>query len=62
MIRSLLLSFVNCLLFIVAGVIHRIVLRRFQLPINNVAIYWGTFIGIFFIISLLFMLLFRSKR
>lgn len=62
MIRSLGISIVNCLLFIIAGIIHRIVLRRFNLPIKNVIIYWGVFIGIFFLITLLVLLVFRQKK
>jgi hypothetical protein len=62
MIRALGFSFVNCLLFIVTGIIHRIVIRYFNLPINNAPVYWGVFIGIFFLVSLVVLLIFNPKR
>ncbi|GGD84540.1 bacteriocin-like WGxF protein [Paenibacillus nasutitermitis] len=62
MIRALGFSIVNCLLFIVAGIIHRIMVRYFGLPIKDVLVYWGAFAGIFFLVSFIALLIFNPKR
>lgn len=55
------LSVVNCIVFVISGIVHRIVVRRFHLPIDNLLIYWGVFASIILVISLLVLLVFKPK-
>ncbi|MFB5198577.1 bacteriocin-like WGxF protein [Neobacillus sp. KR4-4] len=58
MIKTITSAFVNCLLFVLAGIIHRVIFRYYSLPFDNIVLYWGLFIGIFFILNIFSNLLF----
>lgn len=54
------IALLNGLLIVVTGVIHRVALRFFNLPYDNVFVFWGLFIGIMFILTLIISLIFSS--
>ncbi|MGE6375999.1 bacteriocin-like WGxF protein [Peribacillus muralis] len=53
-------ALLNCLLIIPTGIIHKVIFRVLSLPYDNIFLYWGAFIGIFFILNIISSLIFRK--
>lgn len=49
--KSILKSLLNCTLILITVVIHKIVYRLLCLGYQNLFLYWGIFISIFFMLS-----------
>lgn len=45
-------SLLNCSLILVTVLVHKIVYRSLYLNYSNLFMYWGLFIGIFFILQI----------
>lgn len=58
--KHLAIAFLNCLLIIFTGIIHKIIFRVLSLPYDNIFLYWGSFIGIFFILNIISSLIFKD--
>lgn len=59
--RYLMVALVNCLIFIIAGVVHRLSIRALNIPFDHAVMYWGSFIGVVFILTFVIVPIF-SKR
>ncbi|MBJ6363899.1 bacteriocin-like WGxF protein [Paenibacillus sp. GCM10012307] len=62
MLKHLGISLINCIIIIVALVLHRIIFRVFNISFENVFIYWGIFIAIIFVLTLLISLIFSKEK
>ncbi|MEC3676149.1 bacteriocin-like WGxF protein [Bacillus velezensis] len=47
-------------LFIITGVVHRVIFRMFGLPFDQAIIFWGGFVVVYFVLAVLSSLLFRN--
>lgn len=59
--RYLMLALANCLIFITAGVVHRFSIRALNIPFDHAVMYWGSFIGVVFVITLLLLPIFNKQ-
>ncbi|BEV40937.1 bacteriocin-like WGxF protein [Bacillus stercoris] len=48
------------ILLIIAGIVHRIIFRVFNLPFDSTILFWGGFVVIYFILALVTSLLFKK--
>ncbi|MCG8397192.1 bacteriocin-like WGxF protein [Bacillus atrophaeus] len=51
-------SLFTSVLLIIAGIVHRIIIRMFNIPFEGLT-FWSGFVGVFFVIVLLSSLLFN---
>ncbi|GIO24597.1 bacteriocin-like WGxF protein [Oceanobacillus sp. J11TS1] len=52
----------NCIILVIALVVHRLVIRFFDLPINNTLFYWGSLIVLFGVINVFIVLIITPMR
>lgn len=60
--KALLITLLNCFILVVSFVFHRLMIRFFNLPIDNFVVYWGSLIIIFGVINLVTTLIITPKR
>lgn len=60
--KALGIALLNCFILVISLLAHRILVRSFNLPINDALFYWGLLIAIFGINSLIFALILSSER
>ncbi|MEC0718832.1 bacteriocin-like WGxF protein [Bacillus haynesii] len=45
---------------IIAGVVHRIIFRMFGIQVDDALFFWGGFVAIYFVLTLVSSLVFRN--
>ncbi|MCY8098643.1 bacteriocin-like WGxF protein, partial [Bacillus atrophaeus] len=45
-------SLLTSILLIIAGIVHRIIIRMFNIPFEGLT-FWSGFVGVFFVIALI---------
>lgn len=60
--KSLATALINCIILVVSLVIHRIIIRFLNLPVDNSLVYWGSLIVIFGIINLVVVLVIAPRK
>lgn len=61
MLKAFGLAIMQTICLIIAGVVHRVLVRYFNLPINNAPIYWGALVALFFLISFVALLIYNPR-
>lgn len=60
--KALSVTLLNCFILVVSLAFHRLIIRLFNLPIDDFVVYWGSLIIIFGVINLVTALIMSPKR
>ncbi|GIO25046.1 bacteriocin-like WGxF protein [Oceanobacillus sp. J11TS1] len=60
--RAISNTILNCFILTISIVVHRLIIRFFDLPINNSLIYWVSFVVIFGVFNLFIALIITPIR
>lgn len=55
------LTLINCLLILLTVLIHKVIYRMMLLNYENLFMYWGVFVSVFFVLNLLVNIVFSRK-
>ncbi|WP_062200456.1 bacteriocin-like WGxF protein [Massilibacterium senegalense] len=56
------LTLINCLLILLTVLIHKVIYRMMLLNYENLFMYWGVFVSVFFVLNLLVNIVFSRKN